>query len=166
MGDRMNNIVANFTGFEGRLNRRPWWIGVIILIVVGFILSWILGLIFGTGMMIDPAIATDPTAMSAYLQKAGWVGLITSIVLAYPYLAITVKRRHDRNNNGYDAMGLIAFSIIWNLLTALGVVSSVSGVGQAVSVIIGIYAIYILVVVGFLKGTAGPNTYGPDPLQG
>ena len=162
----MNNIVANFTGFDGRLNRQPWWIGVIVLIVVGFILSWILGLIFGTGMMINPAIATDPAAMGAYLQKAGWVGLITSVILAYPYLAITVKRRHDRNNNGYDAMGLIALSILWKLLTALGVVSSLSGVGQAVSVIIGIYAIYILVVVGFLKGTAGPNTYGPDPQQG
>ena len=23
-----------------------------------------------------------------------------------------------------------------------------------------------LVVLGFLKGTAGPNNYGPDPLQG
>ena len=162
----MNNLVANFTGFDGRLNRQPWWIGVVVLIVVGFILSWILGLIFGTGMMIDPTIATDPAAVSAYLQKAGWVGVITSVVLAYPYLAITVKRRHDRDNNGYDAMGLIALSILWNLLTALGVVSSLSGVGQAVSVIIGIYAIYILVVTGFLKGTAGPNTYGPDPLQG
>jgi uncharacterized membrane protein YhaH (DUF805 family) len=162
----MNNIVANFTGFDGRLNRQPWWIGVVILIVVGFILSWILGLIFGTGMMINPATAADPAVLAGYMQKAGWVGLITSIILAYPYLAITVKRRHDRNNNGYDAMGLIALSILWNLLTALGVVSAVGGIGQAVSVIIGIYAIYILVVVGFLKGTAGSNNYGPDPLQG
>jgi uncharacterized membrane protein YhaH (DUF805 family) len=166
MGNRMNNLIANFTGMNGRLNRQPWWIGTIILIVAGFILSWILGLIFGTGMMMNASLATDPAAMSAYLQKAGWVGLITGVILAYPYLAITVKRRHDRNNNGYDAMGLIAVGIIWNLLTALGVVSVASGVGQAISVIIGIYAIYILVVVGFLKGTAGANNYGPDPLQG
>ncbi len=162
----MNNIVANFTGFDGRLNRQPWWIGIIILAIVGFIVSWILGLIFGTSMMVDPALATDPAALNSYLQKAGWVGLISSVILAYPYLTLTVKRRHDRNNNGYDAMGLIAVGIIWNLLTALGVVSAVGGVGQAVSVIIGIYAIYILVVTGFLKGTAGSNNYGPDPLQG
>jgi len=37
----------------------------------------------------------------------------------------------------------------------------VSGLG----IIVGIYAIYLLVVLGFLKGTSGPNNYGPDPLQ-
>jgi uncharacterized membrane protein YhaH (DUF805 family) len=162
----MNNLISNFTSMDGRLNRQPWWIGVIILIIVGLIVSWILGLIFGTGVMMNPATLTDPAALSGYVQKAGWVGLITGIILAYPYLAITVKRRHDRNNNGYDAMGLIGLNIVWQLLTALGVLSALSGIGQAISVIIGIYAIYILVVVGFLKGTAGPNQYGPDPLGG
>jgi uncharacterized membrane protein YhaH (DUF805 family) len=29
-----------------------------------------------------------------------------------------------------------------------------------------VYSIYMLVVLGFLKGTAGPNQYGPDPLGG
>jgi uncharacterized membrane protein YhaH (DUF805 family) len=29
----------------------------------------------------------------------------------------------------------------------------------------GILGIYLLVVCGFLKGTAGSNNYGPDPLQ-
>lgn len=33
-------------------------------------------------------------------------------------------------------------------------------------IILLVYAIYLLVVLGFLKGTAGPNNYGPDPLQG
>ena len=162
----MNNIIGSFTGLSGRVNRQRWWIGIIILAIVGIVISWILGMIFGTGLMVNPSIATDPAAMSAYLQKAGWTGVITGIILAYPYLAITVKRRHDRNNNGYDAMGLIAIGIIWNLLTALGVVSVVGGIGQVVSLIIGVYGIYMLVVAGFLKGTAGPNNYGPDPLQG
>jgi uncharacterized membrane protein YhaH (DUF805 family) len=36
----------------------------------------------------------------------------------------------------------------------------------ALGTITGIYGIYLLVVLGFLKGTAGPNNYGPDPLQG
>jgi uncharacterized membrane protein YhaH (DUF805 family) len=35
-----------------------------------------------------------------------------------------------------------------------------------IGVIFGIYAIYMLIQLGFLKGTAGPNNYGPDPLQG
>ena len=38
-------------------------------------------------------------------------------------------------------------------------------VGGIIGGIFGIYAIYMLVVLGFLKGTSGPNNYGPDPLQ-
>lgn len=162
----MNNLISDFTSMAGRINRQRWWIGVIVLIVVGIILSWILGLIFGTGFMMDASLATDPAAMAAYVQRAGWVGVITGIILAYPYINLTVKRRHDRNNNGYDAMGLIGLSILWNLVTALGLVSPIGAIGGVIGLIILIYAIYILVQVGFLKGTAGPNNYGPDPLQG
>ncbi|HVY50584.1 MAG TPA: DUF805 domain-containing protein [Devosia sp.] len=162
----MNNLIADLTGMDGRINRQRWWIGVIVLIIIGIILSWILGLIFGTGFMMNPALATDPAAVAAYIQRASWVGVITGIILAYPYVCLTVKRRHDRNNNGYDAMGLIALSILWNLATALGLVSPIGAIGSVIGLILLIYAIYILVVVGFLKGTAGANNYGPDPLQG
>ncbi len=37
-----------------------------------------------------------------------------------------MKRRHDRNNNGYDAIGLIVFSLLWSLVQALGMVGSTS----------------------------------------
>lgn len=160
----MNNIMGAFTGFEGRLNRQRWWISVIILAIVGIIIFWILGAIFGVGMMMNPSDATDPAALQAYVQKAGWVGVIVAIILAYPQLAIGIKRRHDRNNNGYDVVGFVVVSIIVNLLSALGVAGG--ALAGILSLILGIYGIYLLVVLGFLKGTAGANNYGPDPLQG
>ena len=169
----MNKIIGNFRGFNGRLNRQPFWISAIILAVISVVISLVILPLIGLSLM--PAMpALDGTATPADVAniintahtRSGWVSLILFLVFLYPGAAISIKRRHDRNNNGYDAMGLIAVSILWNLLTALGVVSAVGGIGQAVSVIIGIYAIYILVVVGFLKGTAGANNYGPDPLQG
>ena len=63
------------------------------------------------------------------------------------------------------------------LISALGIGMSTMDVGgtsipvpgpivTGLGFIVGIYAIYLLVVLGFLKGTAGPNNYGPDPLQG
>ena len=158
----MNNFIGNFVGFDGRLNRQAWWLSVIALIVVAVVLSWILGLIMGTGGMMTMAQALDP----ATLQKAAWQGLIVSIITAYPYMAISVKRRHDRNNNGYDAIGLIVVGILYNLLQALGVISPTSTVGMIVGLVFAVYAIYMLVQLGFLKGTAGPNNYGPDPLGG
>ena len=158
----MNNFIGNFVGFDGRLNRQAWWLSVIALIVVAVVLSWILGMIMGTGGMMTMAQALDP----ATLQKAAWQGLIVSIITAYPYIAISVKRRHDRNNNGYDAIGLIVVGILYNLLQALGLISPTNTVGMIVGLVFAVYAIYMLVQLGFLKGTAGPNNYGPDPLGG
>jgi len=165
MGEDMNNLVGNFTGMDGRINRQAWWIGVVVLIVVAIVLNFILGAILGGGM---PSIEQlmDPAVMAAYAQKQGWISLIIGLITAYPYIALSVKRRHDRDNNGYDAIGLIVFSLVWSLVQALGFVGSTNPVYMIVSVIFLIYAIYILVQLGFLKGTAGPNSYGPDPLQG
>jgi uncharacterized membrane protein YhaH (DUF805 family) len=165
MGEDMNNLVGNFTGMDGRINRQAWWIGVVVLIVVAIALNFLLGAILGGGM---PSIEQlmDPAVMAAYAQKQGWISLIIGLITAYPYIALSVKRRHDRDNNGYDAIGLIVFSLVWSLVQALGFVGSTNPVYMIVSVIFLIYAIYILVQLGFLKGTAGPNSYGPDPLQG
>ena len=163
-GNGMNGILSTFMGFEGRINRQRWWIATIILIIIGIIVSWLIGTVMGTGLMMNPAAATDPAAMQAYLQKAGWVGLIVAIIFAYPYLAMGIKRRHDRNNNGYDVIGFVILELLYNLLTALGI--GVGTISAALGVIFLIYAIYLLVVLGFLKGTSGPNNYGPDPLQG
>jgi len=161
----MNNLVGNFTGMDGRINRQAWWIGVIILIVVAIVLNFILGAIMGGGMpSLDQMM--DPAFMAGYAQKAGWQSLIIGLITAYPYISLSVKRRHDRNNNGYDAMGLIAFSLLWSLIQALGFLQATGGIGMVVSIIFLIYAIYMLVQLGFLKGTAGPNNYGPDPLGG
>lgn len=161
----MNNLVGNFTSMDGRINRQAWWIGVIVLIVVAIVLNFILGMFMG-GALPSLEQLTDPAFMAGYAQRAGWQSLIVGLITAYPYICLSVKRRHDRNNNGYDAIGLIVFSLIWSLVQALGILSPTGTIGMVISVIFLIYAIYVLVQLGFLKGTAGPNTYGPDPLQG
>ena len=38
----MNNLVSNYMGFEGRLNRQRWWISAIILAVVAIIISLVI----------------------------------------------------------------------------------------------------------------------------
>lgn len=160
----MNNLVGNFTGMDGRINRQAWWIGVIVIIVVAVILNFILGAIMGGGMpSLDQLM--DPAVMAAYATKQGWISLIIGVITAYPYIALSVKRRHDRNNNGYDAIGLIVFSLVFSLIQALGLVNSSNPIYMIVSIVFLIYAIYMLVQLGFLKGTAGPNGYGADPLQ-
>ena len=109
----MGNLIGNFVGFDGRLGRQQWWISVVVLIIVAVALSFILGAIMGNGGILTIEQAMDP----AVLQRAAWQSLIVGVIMTYPYLAISMKRRHDRNNNGYDAAGLIILSLVWTSVT-------------------------------------------------
>lgn len=180
----MNNLMSNFTGFNGRLNRQPFWISAIILAVISIIISLVILPLLGLGLMpAMPTIDASTTAadvaniVSAARAKAGWVSLILFLVFLYPSAAISIKRRHDRNNSGLDVWIYFALVVVTQLVSALGIGMSTMDIGgasipvpgpivSALGVIVGIYALYLLVVLGFLKGTAGPNNYGPDPLQG
>ena len=180
----MNNFIANYVGFEGRLNRQRWWISAIVLAVVVIVISLVILPLIGLGLMpAIPAINANTTAgdvagiIGASRAKAGWVSLVLFIIVLYPSATIAIKRRHDRNNSGLDVWIYFGLTVIVQLINALGIGMSTMDVGgttipvpgpiiSGLGIILGIYAIYLLVVLGFLKGTAGPNNYGPDPLQG
>lgn len=155
----MDNIKTLLTTTEGRIGRQQWWIGIVVLIIISILSSIIVSIIsLGNAAVI------------------AWLGVLINLVLIWPSYCIGIKRRHDRDNDGTDLKILIAGSIILNLLQATGIGASMVDVGgvsypvppiwlTVLSVIYGIFAIYMLVQLGFLKGTAGPNTYGPDPLD-
>lgn len=184
----MNNIIANFTSLDGRIGRQSWWIGIVILLVINIIISFLILPMVGmsmmpnfAGMMADPN-NVDAAAMAAAVESsmrtAGWVGLVVSLIFAYPYAALGVKRRHDKDNSGLDVWIFTGLLLVSQLVTALGLGMSMTQITPEIavptpgiistilSVIVLVYAIYMLVVLGFLKGTTGPNQYGPDPLGG
>ena len=76
-------------------------------------------------------------AMVIFTGPGGVVWFILMVVVLWISLAIGVKRWHDRNKSGW-----------WILIILVPIVGPV----------------WFLIECGFLKGTAGPNTYGPDPL--
>lgn len=181
----MNNFVGNFVGFNGRLNRQPFWISGIVLGVIGFALNWILLSVTGSNGIIDvqglisggKTMAEISEMLIDLSRRSGWISLITFVVLLYPAAAICIKRRHDRNNSGLDVWIYLGLALIVSLVQALGLgmtVTEIAGMTvptptpllSVLGIVVGIFAIYLLVVLGFLKGTAGPNNYGPDPLQG
>jgi len=183
-GTGMNNLIQNFIGFEGRLNRQPFWISAIILAVVSVVISLVILPIVGLSVMPNmPSIGADTSpediaaAISAAQSRAGWISLVLFLIFAYPSAAISIKRRHDRNNSGLDVWIYLALAAVAQLISALGIGMTTMEIAGTVvpvpgpivttaGVILGIYGLYLLVVLGFLKGTAGPNQYGPDPLQG
>ena len=104
-------------------------------------------------------------------------GLILSLALLYPGAALGVKRLHDRGKSGLLMAVFIAPGLISQLCELLGITGSYQTIaGQSIYmpntlgwilnlVTLGV-AIWALVTLGFLKGSPGANSYGPDPLMG
>ena len=69
----------------------------------------------------------------------GILGIIYSIICIYPSLALYAKRWHDRGKSGW-----------WSLIILVPIIGG----------------LWLLIELGFLKGTDGPNQYGADPLAG
>jgi uncharacterized membrane protein YhaH (DUF805 family) len=126
--------------FAGRANRAKWWLVGLVNVAILVVLAL---LAFANGSM------------------ATWVVFaIIAIVAAVSGLAIGAKRLHDRNKS---AWWLLVFYVLPNVLSAIGnVVGSGAAIaGGLASLAISIWAI---VELGCLRGTPGPNPYGPDPL--
>jgi uncharacterized membrane protein YhaH (DUF805 family) len=67
----------------------------------------------------------------------GVFGPLVSLIFFLPGLAVSVRRLHDLDRSG------------WWLLLVLTVIG-----------------VILLIIWDFIKGTAGPNRFGPDPLGG
>lgn len=162
-----------FTGFEGRINRAKWWIGIIILVVVAIIINLILNAVLGVSS-VDP---TQPDWIKTMVRKMSIAQLITLAIVIYPGLALAIKRLNDRDRPRWFAYLFYAPSVLTILAGLAGLTMSITDVGgvqmpanstigwilSILSIVVGIWA---LVELGILKGTEGPNQHGPDPLAG
>ncbi len=173
-----------YTSSEGRISRRTWWIGILIIAAINLVISFLILPLVGLGAPSAAAIqqaAGDPAALSALisgsLAVSGWASLVLFIIFAYPIYNLYLKRRHDRDNNGLDVTIYLVVIVLFLLSQALGLAYTVTDIGgipvptptlisTILILLLLVYSIYMLVVLGFLKGTTGPNQYGPDPLGG
>lgn len=150
-----------YTSLEGRINRKPFWIASLILFVVAVVISL--------------AIVAPISAASATMGAL--VALILSLALLYPGVALGVKRLHDRGQSGSLMAVFVAPGLVTQLCDLLGITGGYQTIGEhaiympntlgwILTLITLVVAIWALVVLGFLKGTSGTNSYGPDPLTG
>lgn len=76
--------------------------------------------------------------------------------------AIGVKRLHDRNKNGWL---IVLFYVVPSILAGIANASKHAVASSLLGLASFVISIWGLVELGFLRGTVGPNPYGPDPLQ-
>lgn len=71
------------------------------------------------------------------MSTVGILGAIVGLALLLPNIAVAIRRLHDRDKSGW-----------WLLLVLIPLIGAI-----------------ILIVWFVVRGTAGANRFGPDPLQ-
>jgi uncharacterized membrane protein YhaH (DUF805 family) len=143
------NLLFSYTG---RINRAKYWLAILIYVVVS-IVAQVIGL------------ATGSEGLTMMLSAVANLFSFVSGIL------VGIKRLHDRDKSGWL---LLLFYIAPGVLLAIGIVIGFLGVagdssgGSAIGAVLSLAGVAILiwafVELGCLRGTVGPNQYGPDPL--
>lgn len=133
------NLSSLLFSFKGRISRKQWWLGVLIISLAAALM---LGIAFWSSV---PLLAIP--------------FILVVFVATY---ALSVKRLHDRGKSGLWALVFIFLpgvldrwsdrlteeSPLWWVLVLIGSALTIWG----------------LIELGFRRGTDGDNDYGPDPL--
>ena len=121
--------------FKGRRNRMPY-----------FMTAWVLNMIINFFAKI---------MVSGRLSSSMELGLFAALLfLAYIVATNISKRLQDMNINGYLGVLLMAINVGVGFIGGKDIVGFI----LIADVIIGLF-------LTFKRGTAGPNFYGPDPLD-
>ena len=148
----LTSLIPLLTSFRGRISRKSWWIGYIIMFF---------GSLLGTALL-NPEFFT-----AEQIPPSSWPDTIWQLAWLIPGTAITVKRLNDRDWPwwpGYVVGALIAFLYLAPHF-GLQIDPQASGMGRVLFGVLAVLLLLVFVDNGFNSGTDGPNRYGPDPLQ-
>jgi uncharacterized membrane protein YhaH (DUF805 family) len=136
---------------KGRISRQPYWLGMAGISVVYMATFAVFLAVIG-----DAAYDRSTTPPHASRQMVAF-SMITLVPLAWCNLALLVKRAHDLDQG----------SVVGWLIAVLGfwwVGSDYIPGGGYVAYASMLAATGMTIALGFVKGTSGPNRFGPDPL--
>ncbi|SDG08356.1 DUF805 domain-containing protein [Klenkia brasiliensis] len=121
---------------RGRIRRRRWWLGyVVAFVLLGLLTTWFdARFLPGAHPRVRDTDGFD--VLWPFPDEGGPVTTITGLVLLMPNVAALVCRLHDRDHS--------AWWLLWFLVPLVG-------------------WLVLVVTVGLLRGTPGPNPYGQDP---
>ena len=150
--------------FSGRINRAKWWLTVLVYIIIGVV-----------GAIIAAVVGET---------LGNLVTLVAFIPQMWIALAAGAKRLHDLNRTAawlvLFVLGPIVLGIVFFVVAGMDVLATLAAGGSLdtatlarigtaaiiVSLLGLILFIWWLIWFGCLRGTVGPNQYGPDPLEG
>jgi uncharacterized membrane protein YhaH (DUF805 family) len=170
--------------FQGRINRAKLWL--FLLVSLGAWIAYII--LFST--LIGLSALTSMSHNTGGLAAAGGslllfviLGVVLYIGLFVAWLAVTTKRLHDRDKSAVWILVFIVAPLVINVYvfsTMFSTMATSHGfdpqqmmatmnanpiliVARLVAAVLSIWGFVELYC---LRGTAGDNRYGPDPLAG
>ena len=117
------NLQSLLFSFHGRINRLPFWVVSLILMGWGATFQQLMG----------PFGPDNPMTIGS-----GLATIANLIVVLWIWLAVQIKRWHDRDKSGWWAL--------LNLIPVIGL-------------------IWIIIECGILPGTEGDNRFGREPAS-
>jgi uncharacterized membrane protein YhaH (DUF805 family) len=140
---------AAYLSFDGRANRQRYWLT-----------SLAVAALLGVGAVVVSLMSVAATVLAV---------LLVPLFLLYLWivLAVGARRLHDREKSAWWLMVFQGVPILLSALRGLmilGTGNEAAGPGALLGLIGLGFSIWGFVELGFLKGTAGPNRFGPDPL--
>jgi uncharacterized membrane protein YhaH (DUF805 family) len=154
--------------FKGRIQRLYFWLASLVVGVVTSMVSSIMESVaqsFGYGFIDPETHSFEPSVLLSVLLS------VVGVLNVWINYALAAKRLHDRNRSGWWLLSptltlliAIAFAFVtlslpegerepWNTIGVIFVFATVA------------LGVWLFLEIGFLRGTQGPNRYGPDPLD-
>ncbi len=147
----LSYLFTLLTSFRGRITRMQWWLGFVV---------WLLGSIAGTLLLNPQYFVADE------IPPPDWPETIFQVIWLVPFAAVSVKRFNDRDWPWWPGYFMAALSAVFVVAPHFGVAvdPTAGGLGAAIFYFGALAGLVALVDNGFMRGTDGPNRYGPDPL--
>ncbi|HEX4302620.1 MAG TPA: DUF805 domain-containing protein [Rhizomicrobium sp.] len=175
-------------GFSGRINRAKQWAILLVGLTAEFlgVIAFMAIVGFGTmGTMIDKQTSFAAVVATPQMQTFFLAACLLYLAVLYISIAVMTKRLHDRNKSGWWVLVFFVlplvfsvprfaemFTIFSHLNDFVKAAANHAGqppftesplaiLGGGAAAIINLWAFVELFC---LRGTAGDNRFGPDPL--
>ena len=157
-------------GFGGRINRARFWLAVVLWIVFWAIAVpiCVLAAFMILGLHLPDSSLPGDELVTRYIRMAFDYLFLLIIIIAFfivswiSAFAVGIKRLHDRDKSGW---WILLFYLAPSVLSGIANTSEQPTAAVVLGLASFVISVWGLVELGFLRGTAGPNQYGPDPLQ-
>lgn len=150
--------------FRGRLNRFRYFcfsvIAALLLAAVEFLIKIVFYLFASEPSfeIFEKMLETQPFKWNYYFLPMILL-LAVDLIQTFFLFSLSIRRLHDLNRTGWWYVVFLAVPLVALFLPVEYIIQST---GIAFFLFLSfLFFLYLL----FFKGTAGPNNYGPDPLE-